>query len=106
MQRCAQCDSTLMPTEQECFTCGARVPDKNPKKGFNGRFRLVINVLFIFFAVATLASILAPSYAPSLWKSASGLVVLYLVKNSADTMSESAISGDNNRAKKAEVPQK
>jgi len=101
MQRCLQCNATMTSAEKECFTCGAQVPDKNPKKAFNERFRSVINGLFIFFAIVTLASILAPAYAPSLWKSASGLVVLYLVKNSADHMSESAIKGDGNSGKKS-----
>jgi hypothetical protein len=91
--------------EKECFSCGAAAPEKNPKKSFTQRFRTLLNVLFIFFAVATLASILAPDYAPSLWKSGTGLLVLYLVKNSADNMSENAIVGDSNR-KKADVPQK
>jgi hypothetical protein len=87
MQRCLQCDSTMTSAEKVCFACGAAVPDKNPKKGFSERFRMLINGMFIFSVVIALSSILAPSYAPSLWKSFPVLVVLYLVKNSAENMS-------------------
>ena len=99
MQRCLQCNSILTTEEKECFTCGMAVADKNPKKSFSQRFRTLLNGLFIFFAICTIASILAPDYAPSLWKSASGLVVIYLVKNSADNMAESAIGGGTGHKK-------
>ena len=91
MLRCLQCNSTLKPTETECFTCGAAVPVKEGKKPFREKFRTILNALFIFFGIVTIASILAPGYAPSLWKSFPVLLVIYLVKNSADQMSESSI---------------
>jgi hypothetical protein len=88
-----------MPTEKQCVRCGMAVADKNQKKPFSERFRSLLNGLFVVFGIATLASILAPSYAPSLWKTFPGLVVIYLVKSSADHMSESTIKNSSGQKK-------
>jgi hypothetical protein len=59
---------------------------KNPRE-FSDRFRTTIKVVFLLFALITVASLFIDSL-PSFWKCFAGLGVLYLVKNSADNMSE------------------
>ena len=93
MQRCHQCDSPMTLEEKQCFLCGAPVPDKNAKKPFSERFRLIVNGLFLLSLVTTVGSIMAPAYSPSLWKTFPGLVILYLVRNSAENMAASSMTG-------------
>ena len=89
MQRCLQCNSTLKSDEKECFTCGSAVPEKNPKTGYAKRFQMVVNGLFVVFAVLTVLSLfLSTEYVPSFYKCGSGLLVLLLVKSSIDTTVE------------------
>ncbi|MEQ1886646.1 MAG: hypothetical protein ABL967_16400 [Bryobacteraceae bacterium] len=90
MQRCHQCESPLTATEKQCFMCGALVPDKTTKKPFSERFRMIANALFLISLVVVVTSILAPSYSPSLWKTIPGFVVMYFVKNSANSMADAA----------------
>jgi predicted nucleic acid-binding Zn ribbon protein len=85
MERCVQCNSPLKRDETVCYSCEAPVLSKNPKKQFSDKFRITINAVFIFFALVTVGSLLTNMF-PSFWKCFSGLVVLYLVKNSADNM--------------------
>ncbi len=85
MERCLQCNSTLKSDEKECWGCGASVPEKNPKKAFSDRFKSIVNVLFILFVALTALSLFT-DYVPGFWKCFAGMLVLYLVKNSADHM--------------------
>jgi hypothetical protein len=86
MQRCMQCNSPLTSAETFCYSCNSPVVTKNPKE-FSDRFRTIIKVIFVIFGVITVASLFVDSL-PSFWKCFAGLGVLYLVKNSADNMSE------------------
>lgn len=85
MEHCLQCNSTLMPQEKECFTCGSAVPEKNSKPAFSERFQTVVKVLFIGSAIMTAASLFMDI---SFLKCFAATVVLFLVKNSADNMCE------------------
>ncbi len=86
MQRCRQCDSPLTSAETFCYSCNSPVVAKNPQE-FSDRFRTTIKMVFFLFALITVASLFIDSL-PSFWKCLAGLGVLYLVKNSADNMSE------------------
>jgi hypothetical protein len=86
MQRCMQCNSPLTSAETICYSCESPVAKRNPKE-FSDRFRTSINVLFVIFALITVGSPFIETF-PSFWKCFAGLGVLYLVKNSADNMSE------------------
>jgi hypothetical protein len=89
MERCAQCNATLKSEEKECWGCGSVVPEKNPKKTIYDRFRTVVNVLFIVFAVLTPASLFLPStYVPSFFKCFAGLMILFLVRSSVRNMGD------------------
>jgi len=77
-----------MPDEKECFTCGSKVPDPNPRKGASEHFQTVIKALFVFSGVLTVASLFT-DLVPSFGKCFAALVVLFLVKNSAESMAES-----------------
>ncbi|MEQ1946672.1 MAG: hypothetical protein ABL995_05760 [Bryobacteraceae bacterium] len=104
MQRCHQCESPLTATEKQCYMCGTPVLDKNHiKKPFSERFRVIVNALFLISLVVVVTSILAPSYSPSLWKTIPGFVVMYFVRNSANSMAEASNgdSGPANGAKKS-----
>ena len=85
MEHCLQCNSTLMPQEKECFTCGSAVPEKNPKTAFSDRFQTAVKFLFIGSAIMTAVSLFTDL---SFFKCFAATVVLFLVKNSADNMCE------------------
>jgi hypothetical protein len=88
MNRCLQCNSTLTPDEKVCFTCETPVPLAVPKQDVHVYFRRVVNGLFILFAIMTVFSPFTDAV-PSFMKCASGLVILVLVRNSADQMAQS-----------------
>ena len=89
MERCTQCNSTLAKDEKICWACNSTVPDKNPKAGLHERFQVLVNGLFIFFAVLSIASIFAPAgYTPSFMKCLAGVFVMGLVRSSIQNMSE------------------
>lgn len=85
MERCMQCNSPLKRDELVCYSCEAPVASKIPKKQFSDKFRITINAVFIFFVLVTAGSLFTDMF-PSFWKCFAGLVILYLVKNSADNM--------------------
>ncbi len=87
MQKCLQCHSTMKSDELVCWACGAATEPKEKKKELRDRFKTVVNVLFITFAVLTVASIFT-DYVPSFWKCFGGLLIMYFVKNSIDQMVE------------------
>lgn len=62
------------------------MPGHTPKE-FSDRFRTTINVIFIVFALIALGALFFDTFSTFL-KCLAGLAVLYLVKNSADNMSE------------------
>ena len=74
--------------EKVCYSCKSPVPDKNPKRGLGGHFRLLVNALLIFMAVMTIGSIVGGDLFPSFVKCISVVAVLILVKKSADSMGE------------------
>ena len=86
MERCSQCNSTLMPQEKECFTCGSTVPEKNPKPAFSDRFQTLVKFLFIASAIMTAVSLFTDL---PFVKCSAATLVLFLVKNSADHMCDS-----------------
>jgi hypothetical protein len=86
MERCLQCNSTLAKQETSCWACGAAVPEKNPKKTLDARFRLAINILFIIFGAFTVVSIFMPT--GMLTKCIAGMVILALVRSSAQNMAD------------------
>ena len=89
MQRCLQCNSSLRSDETKCFNCGAAVVDKNLENGFVKHFRLIVNALFVVFAVLIVLSLFVSNdYVPSFTKCLSGLIIVVLVKGSIDHMSE------------------
>ena len=89
MERCTQCNSTLAKDEKVCWACNSEVLEKNPKTSWHTRFHSLINGLFILFAFLTVAAALLPEgYVPSFYKSAAGLVVMYLVRSSIQNMTD------------------
>jgi hypothetical protein len=89
MERCRQCNSTLAPQEQVCWACNAQVVEMNPKPGLASRFQMVLNFLFIAFAVLTVLAIFLPEgYVPPFNRCLVGLLVIALVRSSSHTMSE------------------
>lgn len=89
MERCRQCNSTLAPQEQICWACNAQVPEKNPKTSLAARFQTIVNVLFVIFAVLSVLSIFAPvGYVPPFKRCIVGLLVMFLVRSSSHTMTE------------------
>ena len=89
MERCTQCNSTLAKDEKVCWACNSTVLDRNPKPGLHERFQLVINGLFIAFALLSVASIFAPAgYTPSFMKCVAGLAVIGLVRSSIQNMTD------------------
>jgi hypothetical protein len=86
MEHCLQCNSTLMPEEKECYTCGSSVPEKNPKPAFSQRFQTAVKFLFIASLIMTAASLFTDI---PFVKCSAATLVLFLVKNSADHMCES-----------------
>jgi hypothetical protein len=85
MQKCLQCHSTMKSDEQVCWACDAAVPPREKKTELRDRFKVVVNILFIVFAVLTVASLFT-DYVPSFWKCFGGTLILYFVKNSVDQM--------------------
>lgn len=69
-----------------CYSCNTPVAGHAPKE-FSDRFRMTINVIFIIFALIALGALVFDTFNTFL-KCLAGLGVLYLVKNSADNMSE------------------
>jgi hypothetical protein len=89
MERCRQCNSTLAPQEQICWACNAQVPEKSPKSGLAARFQVVLNGLFILFAVLTVLSLFVPvGYVPPFNRCIVGLLVIALVRSSSHTMTD------------------
>ena len=89
MERCRQCNSTLAPEEQICWACNAQVPEKDPKPSLATRFHSVVNVLFVIFAVLTVLSLFVPAgYVPPFKRTASVLLVIFLVRSSLHTMTD------------------
>ncbi len=81
-----QCNSPLTSAETNCYSCNSPVKAKN-KNEFSDRFRTTVKIFFIISGVVTVASLFVDSL-PSFWKCVAAFTVLYLVKNSADNMSE------------------
>jgi hypothetical protein len=89
MERCTQCNSTLAKDERICWACNSAVPEKNPKTSMHARFHGLINWLFIFFALLSVAALLTPTgYTPSFMKCLAGLLVLALVRSSVQNMTD------------------
>ena len=89
MEHCRQCNSTLAPQETICWACNAQVPEKNPKTGLAGRFQMLINGLFIVFALLTALSLFMPvGYVPPFNRCIVGLLVMFLVRSSSHTMTD------------------
>jgi len=89
MERCTQCNSTLSKEETVCWACNSAVPEKNPKTTMHTRFHSLINGVFIFFALITVAALFLPEgYVPSFYKCIAGLVVMYLVRSSIQNMTD------------------
>ena len=86
MEHCLECNSTLKSDERECWGCGAIIPDKNAKASYNERFRRVVQVMFLIFLVLTVASLFLDAL--PFWRCVAALVVIYLVKSSADYMAK------------------
>ena len=89
MERCTQCNSTLAKEEKVCWGCQAVVPEKNPKTTLHSRFHGLINGLFFFFVLVTVAALFLPAgYTPSFYKCLAGLVVMFLVRSSVQNMTD------------------
>jgi hypothetical protein len=85
MNRCQHCKADLAKTDRVCWSCHVRVQSlrlKAPK-----RFCQVVDLFHVMFVVLTLASVFTTTV-PALQICAAGLMVLRLVKRSADYMAE------------------
>jgi hypothetical protein len=79
----------LGPEERICWGCNAQVPEKNPKASLSGRFQMLINGLFILFAILTVLSLFLPTgYVPPFNRCIVGLLVMFLVRSSSHTMTD------------------
>lgn len=89
MERCLQCHSSLTKEETICWACNAPVPEKNPKASLHSRFQGLLNFLFKFCAVLTVAALLTPAgYTPSFMKCVAAFLVVALVRSSMQNMTE------------------
>ena len=80
------CNASLTSAETVCYACNSPVTVRDPKE-FSDRFRKTVNIMVIIFAIITVASLFVDTL-PSFMKCFAVLGVLFLVKNSADNMSE------------------
>ena len=85
MIRCQHCEADLGKSDRVCWSCHVSVKRlglKAPK-----RFCQVVDLFHVMFVVLTLASIFTTTV-PALQACAAGLMVVRLVKRSADYMAE------------------
>jgi len=85
MMKCSECDSTLNRHDRTCWYCNAALGSRN-RKGPK-HFCKAVNLFFAMFAVLTVVSLFS-DIAPAFKVCAAGLVVIRLVKSSADEMAK------------------
>jgi len=74
--------------ETSCFICGTPVPPEKNVVTMKDRFRSGVKYAFFLSGILTVASLFT-DYAPPFIKCFLATLILLLVKNSADQMSES-----------------
>ena len=88
MMKCESCHGTIKNGEAACFICGTPVPAKRGVVTMKDRFRTAVKYAFFLSGILTVASLFT-DYAPPFIKCFLATLILLLVKNSADQMSES-----------------
>lgn len=88
MKKCGSCNGSLKEGETVCYQCETPVPPEHATVPMRERFRTVIKVVFIVSALMTVASLFF-DFTPSFTKCVVATMILGLVKNSADQMSQS-----------------
>lgn len=85
MQRCRQCEATMLATETQCVQCGGVVQDNKPKADAKARF--VVGIKYFMFACGGLTFLsLFMDVGPSFMTCAIITVLLGLVRSSAQEM--------------------
>jgi hypothetical protein len=88
MSKCESCHGSIRKGETACFLCGTAVPPERAAVTLKDRFRIGVKFAFIGSGILTVASLFT-DYAPPFIKCFLATLILLLVKNSADQMSES-----------------
>jgi hypothetical protein len=86
MIHCSECDATLNRFDRTCWSCQAPLKRKGGMKAPK-YFCLVVNLFYSLFTVLTVISLFS-EIAPALKVCCMGLLVLRLVKRSADEMAK------------------
>ncbi len=93
MNRCLDCQATLKRDEEVCYACGKVVlRGDDSRVVFAKRFSAGLNVLFIFCAAVTVASLFMDSTPPFV-DCAAVTGIIGLVRSSATQMLEKQSSG-------------
>jgi polyferredoxin len=88
MEKCRDCNGTLMKDELKCFNCGRVVQTQDSAQTvFGKRFSSFLNVAFIASALLTVASLFF-DFTPPFMRCLMLTVLLLLVRSSAAQMME------------------
>lgn len=85
MQRCRQCEATMLATETKCLNCGGVVHDEAPKSDAKSRFRTGIKY-FMFLCAGLSVLSLFINVGPSFAVCASMTLLLGIILSSAEAM--------------------
>jgi hypothetical protein len=86
MDKCRDCNSTLMAGELECYNCGASATVKDSAQTvFGKRFRSFLNVAFFASALMTVASLFV-DFMPPFMRCLMLTFILLLIRSSAGQM--------------------
>lgn len=87
MMKCESCHGTIKKGETACFLCGTPVQLERNAVTMKDRFRTGVKYAFFLSGILTVASLFT-DYAPPFIKCFLATLILLLVKNSADQMTE------------------
>jgi hypothetical protein len=88
MEKCRDCNGTLMKDELKCYNCGRVVQMQDTAQtAFGKRFATFLNVAFIASAVLTVASIFF-DFTPPFMRCLMLTFILLLIRSSAWQMME------------------
>ena len=88
MEKCRDCNSSIMTGELVCYNCGATVKVQETRQTiFGKRFLSFMNVAFIASALLTVASIFV-DFTPPFLRCMSLTSILLLIRSSAAQMME------------------
>jgi hypothetical protein len=86
MIHCSECDATLNQLDRSCWSCEAPLRRKGGTKAPK-YFCMVVNLFYTLFTVLTVIALFS-DIAPALKACSMGLLVLRLVKGSAEEMAK------------------